>query len=451
MNATVLSPTAVAAAISDPSTINVIPTDPAAVKVVTPNEDQQAAIAKLLAYVSDADPETEFFVLQGYAGTGKTFIMREVVARCVKSFVKFAFTAPTNKAAKELRKATGEACTIFSLLGLRIDKSGEVKELVAGKAPTDLSDIDVIVLDEGGMANKYLFAVLVEKCRQYNVKLILIGDAAQLPPVGEPHSPVWDLPINVSLTKVMRHDNQILSLVTEIRNIVNSPCPSINIRSNHSNGEGVWKQSKMEFKQSIYTAAANGAFADGLSSKVIAWRNDRVAEYNDIIRSAVFGAEAQRGFYLPGDRIVAAAPCLRADDPLMTTDEEAIVESVINCTHPLESKYAAIELKCRTEQNKVVRLLVIHPASKQQYENDSQNMAHAAKANPKLWKKFWAHKDLFHDLKYAYALTTHRSQGSTYENVWVDYQDILLNRNRKEAFQCLYVACSRPTTRLYLA
>jgi len=63
---------------------------------------------------------------------------------------------------------------------------------------------------------------------------------------------------------------------------------------------------------------------------------------------------------------------------------------------------------------------------------------------------FLGHQDLFHPVKYAYALTAHRSQGSTYENVWVDTSDILYNRERREAFQCLYTACSRPTKRLNL-
>jgi exodeoxyribonuclease-5 len=98
-----------------------------------------------------------------------------------------------------------------------------------------------------------------------------------------------------------------------------------------------------------------------------------------------------------------------------------------------------------------VRLLVLHEDSAARYAQDSEKLAYDAKATPRLWKKFWEHKDLFHDIKYAYALTAHRSQGSTYENVWVDYQDILINRNRKEAFQCLYVACTRPTTKLILA
>ena len=208
---------------------------------------------------------------------------------------------------------------------------------------------------------------------------------------------------------------------------------------------------KTSFKRDIFDAAERGEFGDGSKSKVIAWRNVRVAEYNNLIRHAIFGAEADETPYFPGDRIVAASPCMKGEEPLLVTDEEALVESVVVCKHPMEPKYQAIELKCRSESNAVVRLIVLHPNSKQQFENDSQHLAHEAKANGKLWKKFWEHKELFHDIKYAYALTAHRAQGSTYENVWVDYQDVLLNRNRLEAFQCLYVACSRPTTRLKLA
>ncbi len=415
-------------------------------------EEQSIAIDSLMQFLSDPSPDDLFFTLSGFAGTGKTFCMREVVARSKNSRAKFAFTAPTNKAAKELRKVTGEAQTIFSLLGLRIDKSGELKQLIAGKAPTDLSEYTAVFIDEGSMVNSVLFNLLREKSEQYDVKIIFMGDIAQLPPVGEASSPIWtENNTRVSLSKVMRHDNQILSLVTEIRSVMDNFAPSITIKSNNSDGEGVWKVTKAEFKRSIYDAAEAGDFADGNKSKVIAWRNIRVGEYNDLIRHAIYGAEASLTPYLAGERIVAAAPCMRNDETLLTTDEEALVESAINCKHPMEPKYSAIELKCRTENNKIIRLLVLHPASIDQFNNDSQRLAHEAKANGRLWRKFWDHKDLFHDIKYAYALTAHRAQGSTYHSVWTDYQDILLNRNRREAFQCLYVACSRPTTRLFLA
>lgn len=415
----------------------------------TLNEDQAAAVTNLLDFISNPNPDNWYFTFSGFAGTGKTTCMREVVAASSRSKVKFAFTAPTNKAAKVLASVTGKACTTFSLLGLRIDKSGELKALVAGKEP-DLSELDVVFVDEASMVNSNLFSILQDRAYKFDFKVVFLGDSAQLPPVGEPFSQIWAGDIHASLTKVMRHDNEILELVTRIREQVPKPLPCITVKSNNHNGEGVWKLPRAGFKQSIYDAAARGDFADGAASKVIAWRNVRVAEYNDLIRSAIYGAAAVPGFYLPGDRIVATAPCERGEQTLLTTDAEAIVESAIDCKHPIEPKYNAIELKCRAETGEVIRLLVIHPSSIQHFKNDSEFLAHEAKANPRLWKNFWEHQDLFHQVKYAYALTAHRSQGSTYENVWVDSEDILYNRNRKEAFQCLYVACSRPTTRLWV-
>lgn len=414
------------------------------------NADQQAAVDSLTQFLSDPDPSNWCFILAGYAGTGKTFSMRTVVERFSNSRLTFAFTAPTNKAAKVLKQMTGNACTIYSLLGLRIDKSGELKQLIAGKK-TDLSGINVIVIDEGSMVNNHLFRILESECKRFDVKCVFMGDPAQLPPVGEPASPIWDQPASVTLTRVMRHDNQILDLVTDIRTQYQSLTPSLKLESKHSADEGVWKMTKDAFKRAIFDAAARGDFADGTTAKVVAWRNVRVAEYNQLIRAAIFGAAAVPGFYLPGDRIVAAGPCERGEEFLMSTDDEGMVESVQECRHPLEPKYMGLELKVRKEDNKLVRLLVIHPASATAFENDAQTIAHDARANPKLWKKFWNHKELFHDVKYGYALTAHRAQGSTYGEVYVDYQDILYNRNRREAFQCLYVACSRPTTKLFMA
>ena len=414
------------------------------------NDEQAEAVRRLIDFLQEPDPVSPFFVFAGYAGTGKTFCMREVVARA-GAHAKYAYTAPTNKAAKVLKNVTGDACTIYSLLGLRVDKTGELKQIKAGKPPEGLSDLDVVFLDESSMVNKNLMQELKASAERHQFKVVFMGDAAQLPPVGETHSPIWDLGVDAGLSKVMRHDNQILELVTDIRSQINSIAPCISLKSNHDADGGVWKMTRQAFKESIYQAAENGAFADGNLCKVIAWRNVKVNEYNDLIRNALFGAESQSSPWMPGERIVAAMPCERGDIPLMNTDEEAVVESVVACKHPMEPKYQAFELKSVTETGRTVRLLVCHPSSKAQFEADCQSLAHQATSSPKLWKKFWELKEIFHDIRYAYAITAHRSQGSTYENVWVDTQDILLNRSRREAFQCLYVACSRPTTRLHLA
>lgn len=413
-------------------------------------DEQKAAVNKLIAFIEDPRPSSWYFCFDGPAGTGKTFCMREVVARCRSSAATFAYTAPTNKAAKVLKQVTGEATTIYSLLCLRIDKSGELKQVLAGKAP-DLSDLDIIVVDEASMVNNNLFDILRVTAERWGLKVVFMGDLCQLPPVGEPVTSALTGPLGASLTRVMRHDNQILTFATNVRQQIDVLAPSIKIRSDNDGHAGVWKLTSREFKEKIFAAAANGEFADGTQAKIISWRNVRVAEYNNIARAAVFGADAVAGYFLPGDRVVAAGPCERGDEFLMQTDDEAIVEGVANCLHPLEPKYHAIELKARREDNKVVRLLVIHPVSAVKFAEDSQSLAHEARGNPKLWKRFWEHKELFHDIRYAYALTAHRSQGSTYETAFVDASDILYNRNREEAFKCLYVACTRPTRKLCIA
>lgn len=412
--------------------------------------DQLQAIEDLLGFISSPYLTDWYFCFRGYAGTGKTSCMREVARRVGASNARFAYTAPTNKAAKVLREIVGSASTIYSLLGLRVDKNGETKQIAHGK-PVDLSDLDVIVVDEASMVNAHLFDLLSDIADKFNLKVVFMGDPAQLPPVKESESLALQGDTGIQLTKVMRHDNQILALVSEIRQVIFSSAPSINIKSKNDGAEGVWKLSKIDFKKQIFAAAARGEFADGHTTKVISWRNVKVDEYNQIARAAIFGAAAQPGFFLSGDRVVAAGPCERNDELLLHTDDEAIVESVIECKHPLEPKYHALELKCRTEENAIIRLLVIHPASKEAHANDCQVLAHEAQANPKLWRRFWDLKDLFHDIRFAYALTAHRSQGSTYQNVLVDYQDVLYNRNRTEAFKCLYVATSRASKRLYLA
>lgn len=413
--------------------------------------EQSAAVESLLNFLQDPDPIIPFFVFSGYAGTGKTSCMREVVARLDDSHFNIAFTAPTNKAAKVLKAITGDAVTIYSLLGLRVDKSGELKQVVAGKPPEGLADLDCVVIDEASMVNAVLMKELKNNVDKFGFKVVFMGDPAQLPPVKEVRSPIWELGTDAALSRVMRHDNQILTLVTAIREVIDHPAPNIVLKSDHDENGGVFKLTKPTFKQAIWDAVQRGDFADGGHAKVIAWRNVTVDSYNQLIRNALFGVESQTVPFFPGDRIVAGGPLERNDVPLMTTDEEAVVETVTECNHPMEPRYSALELKCVTEVGKTVRLLVPHPASKAQFDADCQSLAHQAAANGKLWKKFWELKEIFHDVRYAYAITAHRSQGSTYQDVYVDYVDVLANRSRREAFQCLYVACSRPTTRLFLA
>lgn len=66
------------------------------------------------------------------------------------------------------------------------------------------------------------------------------------------------------------------------------------------------------------------------------------------------------------------------------------------------------------------------------------------------WAKFHQFKELFDTIKYVYCMTVHQSQGSTFDTIYVDTKDLLRNRIRKERQRLLYVAYSRPRSKLVI-
>lgn len=419
------------------------------------NPEQSAAVDGVLDFLNHFSPEHPFYLLEGYAGTGKTYSMQEVVRRFKGRLI---FSAPTNKATKVLRETLTsdhykpECRTIYSILGLRLEANGEVKELAIPDDPLDLSQFSGIVVDEGSMINAQVMHYITLTAKEQGIPFIFMGDPAQLPPVKELRSPIWGLADegNYSkLTQVMRHDNQILELVTHIRKVVDHPCPGIDIRTNNDSEEGVWVQPGVDFRRRVIQAAEQGVFETPGRGKVIAWRNVTVDQYNDLIRGCIFNNPEDA--WLPGDRIIATAPARDLqDDPMAMTDDEGEVTQVRIDWHPLYPEFKVFRLSTTFDDNRLAVFQVLHPESKADWERKSLEMAEAAKSNRRLWRNFWEFKDAFHQVRYGYAITAHRAQGSTYETAFVDWRDILLNRNRQEAFRCLYVACSRPKKRLIL-
>lgn len=421
----------------------------------TLNAEQSAALDKIMAWL-DAPISDPYFVLKGYAGTGKTFTVKELVRRFKGRIV---FTAPTNKAAKVLRATlktpeyNPECRTIYSLLGLRMEVNGELKELKAPEDPIDLSQFRLVVVDEGSMLNKQVLGHIQECLEQFRgLRVLFMGDAAQLPPVGEGESPIWKFPQQAALEKVMRHDNQILTLATAIRKIVDHPAPSLTLKTDCDENGGVFKIDKGSFTKLIAKHANEGNLTSG-ATKVVAWRNVKVDEYNKIARHNIFGhAEANRSLWLPNDRLIFTSPVKDFNDEIVaTTDDEGLVEKVIEEYHPIHGSVKCYRISVQIDQGPLVVAYAVHPQGQHEYSRIVDNLAAEARSMPRKWRDFWLFKESFHDCRHAYAITAHRSQGSTYTTALVDYQDILLNRTRREAFRCLYVACTRPTTNLVLA
>lgn len=420
--------------------------------------DQPQAMEKLCHWFDTKSKK--FCILNGPAGTGKTTLLR-----AFKDYVRgrTIFTAPTNKATRVLRQTLTtpdyrpECRTIYSVLGLRLEANGELKELKASEDDVDLSRFKLIVIDEGSMIPPTLLNHLSGALKGLDILVLILGDPYQLPPVGLPASPIWKMPEagfaeEVTLSRILRHDNTILNTVTEIRAQIDRMFPAIKIVTSYDATGGVKKMADREFRAAIWEAAEAGRFVGSSPEKIVAWRNVTVMEANNLVRTAIYNNQESANalpYWLPGDRLVVTEPAKDfADEPVASTDDEGSVRRVEVHPHPMYEEYKCWVIDAILDTNEVVTFWALHPSSQQAWAMKKQELANEARNHPRRWKDYWGFIEKFHQVRHGYAITAHRSQGSTYQTVYVNSLDILVNQNRKEAFQCLYVACSRASLNL---
>lgn len=419
----------------------------------TPTEDQLTAINLMRDWLAAGFDKTLWaFLLEGYAGTGKSLSITEL-ARDFKPS-QICFTAPTNKAVKVLRNyldgaglESSPSRTIYSLLGLSLQSNGEIKEIAKPEEPVDLSGFKVIIVDESSMANRFLMDAIEEASLTWKVPFIFMGDPAQLPPIEELRSPCFSITNKFTLTKVLRYGNSMLDLATRIRNIVDHPFPSIKIETDSP----VYRLGRSAWLDSIETNLDLVRSGEG---KIIAWRNVTVDKYNSWVRGLIFGkSEARADSWLPTDKIVAKSPLFDLDrNPVMQTAEEATILEIVLGTHPHYSEYEIFNLLVEHESGRKLTLRSLTPSGAFALNNRLNELSMEAKGGKRYkWKEFWELKEAFHEIRHAYAGTSHGAQGSSYVKVWVDLEDIMLNRNRQEAFRSLYVACTRQREELYIS
>lgn len=414
------------------------------------NEEQELAAGALREFLLSSNPQ-QFFILSGFAGTGKTYLLSQVL-RSLPS-TRIAFTAPTNKAVKVLaancRSAgwVNPAClTLHSLLGLKLQADGGVKRLAIPEEVPKLPTLEVLVVDEASMVGKELLEFLQKAVRGLRLKIIFSGDPAQLPPVGEKDSPVWSLPGDrANLTQIMRYKNAILDYSAQVRSMMSHPAPRIMPKDNHlENGEGV-HLTKRSLSSLITVTQADFQSPD--ATKIIAWRNIAVDHYNSLVRRQLFEDSGKKKF-LPTDRVILTEPALDLGESGMllgSTDDEGTVLEVE------ETEVMGIECHLLTvalDTNRTVELKTPTNRGAVELRAEKDQMAASAKAGLCSWKSFWEFHESFHYVRHSYAITAHRSQGSTYRDVFVDIHDIMRNRDTRESLRCLYVAATRASNRL---
>jgi len=182
--------------------------------------DQQKAKELIIEWFKNLDTQT--FVLSGYAGTGKTFLLKHVVCDCLKLVPEkeVAFVAPTGKAASVLIRNGTNAGTIHSLIykmdddDFDVDENGEIVRSRLKFIKRDkLPNLKLIVVDETSMVSDEV----VNDLLSFNIKTLFCGDDAQLPPVNG--SCRLLLKPDFTLKEITRQDlnNPIVSLAQKAR------------------------------------------------------------------------------------------------------------------------------------------------------------------------------------------------------------------------------------------
>jgi exodeoxyribonuclease-5 len=412
-------------------------------------------------------PGEYFYTLNAPAGTGKTTCIQTAMNRIQESSatpIRVCLTAPTNKATKVLRSMASEnevqadCKTIYSLLGLVLNSSNEIRH-AAKMVDGAFSDFDVVVVDEGSMVSSGLFDELERATATNKTKVIIMGDNSQLPPVKETVSKVFTKDFRKgTLTKVMRQveGNPILSLANHIRDCQSDPRKAVEYQTevNPDTDQGIYLLPVADWTATVKENFVSDEYRkDPDSFRCLAYTNKRVDALNRMIRNLLVGQTDSP--FIVDERVLVKRPIVDiGTDEKVHTDEECVVVDVIEAYHPLyantSTQFKVWEMRLLADSGVFVDAFVLHKDSIKDYESTLNALSKAANENGSQWRNFWGFKDSFADLQSPHAMTVHRSQGSTYKNVFVDLRDIYKNRTKLERLQLEYVACSRASETLVL-
>ena len=441
------------------------------------SEEQVQALLCITDFIHSDKSE---FVLSGCAGTGKSLVTKLIVRYLEKINKVYLLATPTNKACGILSKYTErDVTTLHKLLYLKpsIDiLKLDFKDLQwsTESASSGIPVNGILIIDECSMINSSLYEFIIEKVTNNQSKVLFIGDSKQLYPVKERSlSKPFKCESQFELTTVHRQKDisPILNVLTELRT---KPMLVFNeIRSNNGNLY-IYNNWRTLLKNNLdsFNNAVNTKNPELI--KLLAYTNKRVEAFNQVIRKAIFNDDLE---YHVGDILMGydnsnyKAQNSRGLGFDIMNSEEFVVLNVYEgrqnigfstvkgyylTLHSLNNNYKPGEVFIISRDNsqkdfdtiaayiELLRLDVIRCKNK--------------RMQGKLWKdyfnvleSFLTPYDLIYEnrivrkksLDYGYCISVHKSQGSNYNNVLVDMNNLFICKNKEELRQLQYVALSR--------
>lgn len=421
--------------------------------------------------------QKDTLIVRGYAGTGKTTVISSLVRVLPLFNFRYSLLAPTGRAAKVISVyAERKAFTIHKIIYRQIadPKTGElkfVKQKNYFKKTVFIVDEASMISDENGFLNNGLLKDLLDYVfEDRSNKLILIGDNAQLPPVGSSQSPGLDLPYlktnygvdasEVELSEVVRQerDSGILMNATQLRKSVFSEKQNIVFET--SKFDDIYKMTHQKLEEGIRYSYDKFGMEE---TAIICRSNWQAVQYNEYIRRTILFKEDE---IEAGDIIMVVRNNYFVLDPdsaagFIANGEFAEVRKIVSFEEKYGFRFADIELKLLDYPNMEafqakVFLDTLHSNTPSLSSEENNSLYHKVRENYMEFKSRKKFKEAIQNdeylnalqIKFAYALTCHKSQGGQWKAVFID------EGNRKDTdvdhVRWLYTAVTRAEKEVYL-
>ena len=444
-----------------------------------PTEEQHQAL-HLLAQFMLTSSDQQVFMLKGYAGTGKTSLMSALIRYLEEKQVDCVLLAPTGRAAKVLSAYSGH-------VAFTIHKKIYRKAVVTAEGGFGINYNNhkeaFFIVDEASMiANDrsenatFGSGFLLEDLLEFvysgeNCRLILMGDTAQLPPVGQEISPALD-PAQLrrmgmeatvmELTQVVRQaqDSGILRNATALREAIRlqtvTQLPRLRV-----NSVDVIRLQGEDLTEAVSASYGRVGMDE---SKIICPTNKRAVLFNKGIRSTVLYREEEIN---AGDSLLVAKNNYLWSEsykeiPFIANGDLVEVVRVRKQYALYGLRFADLEVRFpdydwELEVRVVLDALVAEAPAlgaqtmQQFYRDVAEELGQSCHTKKELYQALrrdpWLNAL---QVKYGYALTCHKAQGGQWKDVFLDQGYVTEERMGMDYYRWLYTALTRATERIYL-
>ncbi|HPY82525.1 MAG: AAA family ATPase [Bacteroidales bacterium] len=443
-----------------------------------PTKEQENVMHILAEFIHS---NNHVLVVKGYAGTGKTSVIASFVQTLVELSIPSFLMAPTGRAAKVLSYYTKTAATTIhktiyrqasthngiQKFSLYFNAHAQSVFIVDEVSMLANNSFDKSMFGSGLLLND-LFEFVFENDK--NCKLILIGDTAQLPPVGLSVSPALDVEYlsttffkqieTAHLYEVVRQQKEsgILALATEIRTIIeNNSCDFPHI-SQTSDVIPITGDILLEHLESSYSSV-------GEEHTIVITRSNKYAnKYNQGIRAMVLWRESQINV---GDFIMVVKNNYYWSEKstkinFIANGDIAEITHISQYENLYGFAFANVRLRFVDYDNEELDVKILLQTLESEspalsyddntllytaVQEDYQHITSARARYQEIRKN-----EYFNALqiKYAYAITCHKAQGGQWKHVYIDHGYLPENTTNVDFLRWLYTACTRATERLYL-